>query len=105
MSRPVDRSVMWAPTGTAKRGQQMAEVVRRYTVDLQPIRAISQACGWSYGKTHRLLRESGTPMRSPGGAGRVRHALVLASPDPARAALSAVRTTNGAGLGLGEGAR
>jgi hypothetical protein len=72
MNSQADRSVVRAPIGTTKRKEQTAEVVRRYTVEHQSIRVISAALGWSYGKTHGLLVESGTPIWPRGGGSHAR---------------------------------
>jgi ribosomal protein S18 acetylase RimI-like enzyme len=50
----------------AVRRQQASEVIRRYTTGSESIRDIAEHVGISYGKAHRLLVDSGTPVRARG---------------------------------------
>ncbi|MEV4513822.1 GNAT family N-acetyltransferase [Dactylosporangium sp. NPDC049525] len=50
----------------AKRRQMASEVVSRYTGSRASIRDIAEDLGISYGLAHKLLVESGTPIRSQG---------------------------------------
>jgi hypothetical protein len=52
-----------------ERAELTADVRRRYEAGTS-IRSLAESTGRSYGFIHRLLAESGVPMRSRGGATR-----------------------------------
>lgn len=57
-------------TGAAR--EELAEVLKKEYEEGRSIRAIAEAHGRSYGFVHRVLSESGVPLRSRGGDARTR---------------------------------
>jgi hypothetical protein len=53
----------------ADRGKMAADLAKRYVAG-ESIRSLATSTGRSYGFVHRILTESGVPMRGRGGATR-----------------------------------